>query len=229
MRVFVFVTGAFVTGNGEDSSPLIEFLKQPRGPVGPSDPSSATDTTLCTAMTPTFSGSRSPAGQMFQVVMVWLCVGYSIGRRRRATAAPDEERRRFLTLPAGRSGRLRHQRGVARHPYGFHVGAPARSAASSRRRMSSGPSVDAPPSRYMRGGDMCGPRRGCLAPERRGGARRAWAGRVPGSGRRPRVDDLDVDVFEVPEHCASQPPCGGSGDCRNLAVGGRALRRIAPA
>ena len=228
MRVFVFVTGAFVTGNREDSSPLIEFLKQPRGPVGPSDPSSATDTTVCTAMTPTFSGSRSPAGQMFQVVMVWLCVGYSIGRRRRATAAPDEERRRFLTLPAGRSGRLRHQRGVARHPYGFHVGALARSAASSRRRMSSGPSVDAPPSRYMRG-VICADLAEAVS------RRNDEAGRdVRGAGVRQDQAAAQGSTTSMSTSSKSRTlrvatAMRGSGDCRNLTVGGRALRRIAPA
>ena len=40
-------------------------------------------------------------------------------------------------------------RGVARHPYGFHAGAPTRSAASSRRRIFSGVRSDALPSRYI--------------------------------------------------------------------------------
>ena len=228
MRVFVFVTGAFVTGNGEDSSPLIEFLKQPRGPVGPSDPSSATDTTLCTAMTLTFSGSGSPAGQMFQVVMVWLCVGYSIGRRRRATAAPGEERRRFLTLPAGRSGGCgtsvvslvsRTDSTSVRRP-----GAPLPAGGGCPRAQAS---MRRPPGSCA--GVICADLAEAVS------RRNDEAGRdVRGAGVRQDQAAAQGSTTSMSTSSKSRTlrvatAMRGSGDCRNLTVGGRALRRIAPA
>ena len=65
------------------------------------------------------------------------------------------------TLPCSCSTTARNgcgaRRGVARHPYGFHAGAPARSAASSRRRMSSGVRIDAPPLPVHSRGDVLDP------------------------------------------------------------------------
>ena len=59
------------------------------------------------------------------------------------------------TLPCSCSTTARNgcgaRRGIARHPYGFHAGAPDRSAASSGRWISSGVRIHAPPSRYIRG------------------------------------------------------------------------------
>ena len=165
MRVLVFVAGAFVMGNREDSvhSSSSEATARTSGSIGSQlcdrhDTLHGNDADLLGVPLPGRADVPGRDG-------LALC---KVLDRSTTTTAPDEECRRFLTLPAGRSGRLRHQRGAARHPYGFHAGAPARNAASSRRRMSSGPSVDAPPSRYIRR-VMCGPRRGCLAPERRGG------------------------------------------------------------